>query len=247
MNHLKRRVAAIVGPMAIVAMLGAPAQANVIDFVGEATAWSDARTGTNNSQATRTIDGIGVTLLAERIEADGDVTNRRLTFFERGTPDGLGIGDDEITRQPVGSGFSSEFLTISFSQRVLITGFDFRDLYVQTRGRSFDPQNPEKETARIDFHDGEAARMFEAVETRGGGNLGLRTVNFAGIETDRLTFSVFSSLDTELGPTDDSQPDYALGAVRFEEIAPVPLPATVWMLIAAVAGLWGIRKRAAQA
>lgn len=104
----------------------------------------------------------------------------------------------------------------------------------------------EKETVQVDVRDGMAAWLFEAEQIRGSGP-GLLDATFTGIVTDRLTFSVYLGSPTLLGPTDDLQPDFALGAVRFEEVAPIPLPATVWMLIAAIGGLWGLRKRAAAA
>ena len=41
----------------------------------------------------------------------------------------------------------------------------------------------EKETAQVDFHDGMAARLFEAEEIRGSGP-GLLAATFTGIVTD---------------------------------------------------------------
>jgi hypothetical protein len=253
MKLSKRLVASVLVPAAFAAVLGAPARASVIDFVAEAGHWAAAVSGENGSEAKRTIDGIEVSLLATRVRSNGDIDRRSLSFFEDDNQplvaDGVGIVDDEITRAPDGNGFSTEVLTISFSQRVRVTGFDFLDLFVDTfhKATNNTPMDErEKETAQVDFHDGMAARLFEAVQLRGTGPGSLQAA-FPGVVTDRLTFSVFSNGATFLGPTDDSQPDYALGAVRFEEVAPVPLPAAGWMLIAAIGGLWGLRRRRAAA
>lgn len=128
--------------------------------------------------------------------------------------DGVGVGDDEIT----GSGaINQESITITFDRAVSVGQIVLLDLFIGSRGT---------ERATIN------GMTFRAVETLGGGRSGTLVIDF----NQRVSQLVFSAAHFA---GDDGGNDYAIGGVT----AAIPLPATILMLFAALAGFGLVGRR----
>jgi hypothetical protein len=122
--------------------------------------------------------------------------------------DGVGVSDDEITG---GSGSGQESITITFGRAVTVGQIILLDLFIGNRGA---------EQAIIN------GLTFTAVETLGGGRSGTRIIDF-NRTVSQLVFSAAKFAG------DDGTNDYAIGGVT----AVVPLPPTILLLFAALAGI----------
>lgn len=138
-----------------------------------------------------------------------------------GDNDGVGVQEPGTTNDEVTG--PVEMLTLTFSEKVILSGLFFLDLF--TDGGS------EAEFSIVNV-DGGSDKTFEAYETYvfGGFGFGEFTTKLVG------TSFVFS-----VGNTNDAvaSPDYALAGV---DVAPIPLPAGLLLMGTALAGL-GVARR----
>jgi hypothetical protein len=136
--------------------------------------------------------------------------------------DGLGVGNDEITQ-------GNQRIVVEFARLVRITGLHFLDLFQDLTG-------PTLETALVEF-DGKSA-SFDAIYDRNapGGDFG----GYAFYGDQKLVGSKFTFSVMGTGNDQQGSADFALAAI---ELAPVPLPASVLLLGAALGGLGLMRRR----
>lgn len=149
------------------------------------------------------------------------------TAYDGGAPqagfasqiDGVGIKDDEVTAP-------GEYLELTFSQHVEISGFYFLDLFTSDLGT---------EQALVTLLDGVTEiGTFSATSVLGASNGFLAAVTGA-VWTTGLRFYA-----TGTSAGDDGSRDYALAGV---EISAVPLPAGGVLLLTALGGLAAARRR----
>lgn len=137
-----------------------------------------------------------------------------------GDNDGVGVQDDEIS-------FPDEYVTITFSEDVLVTSAYFLDLFISPNGESAEVAN-----IKIGSDLEPIAASLEASVTALDDPFG-----FGGISLElfgsEFTF-VASETNDEFG-----MPDFALAAL---DIQVVPLPAGILLLGTALGGL-GLARR----
>jgi hypothetical protein len=212
----------------IAAFGGSSSVAATIDFT-DRSVWSSAN-------STDRVAGANVSL-----SSTGGMISFQQNFDRSRTPacagfggelacdsDGLGVSGDEIST----SDRRIQTVTVAFSSAVKVTGFSFLDLYIASDGA-------DTEQADV-FLDGHVSTnlMFEAIERFDGDAAGFAHYSIHPVVVTALTFRALRTNDN-LGVA-----DFALAAV---EVAPVPLPAAGWMLVAALAGLAGLRRAGVRA
>jgi len=138
--------------------------------------------------------------------------------------DGLGVNNDELTTTPN----VAQTVTLNFSAPVRLIGASFLDLYIALDSSDF-------ESAQV-FFDNDLGTLltFDAVEVFDGSTAGFASVMFKPTTVSSVTFRASGGND-QIG-----QADFALAAV---EVAPVPLPAAAWMLLAGVGALASVARR----
>lgn len=140
-----------------------------------------------------------------------------------GENDGIGIGDDEVTSP-------NEALTLTFSSAVTINSLYFLDLFQNPNAMQFNERV-------FVAADGGVANAFDAqVAFPDAFGYGA----FTGLSLTGTTF-VFTAGSENDGV---ANPDFALAGL---DVAPVPLPAGVWLLGAALGGFGVMRRRARKA
>lgn len=199
------------------------ALAGALAFAGATTASAALVDFTNNSTG----------LTGSVVGADYTVTGSPTNPFQAGDGpgrvgvlagqnDGLGIGDDEVT-------YSGEWIVIKFSKPVTIIGAYYLDLFYQ-------------------LSNGEIIGSEEARITKGGAPGAIDASIRAMVPTSEGTgYAALRDLKLEgdtftfwAGPgVDDSSGDMALAAI---DVAPVPLPAGVF-LIGTALGAFGVMRR----
>jgi hypothetical protein len=187
---------------------------NILDFTDSDT--FSGRVPTSRQPITGTFAGTGFSITA----------SGRLNFTERAVgdtcprtildcdQDGVGVGDDEITGRGVNR---QEWIAITFDRPVAIDQIILLDLFIGNRGT---------ERAVIN------GTSYGAVERLGGGNSGALFIDFDQT-VGQLVFAATRF------PGDNGNNDYAIGGIT----APVPLPASVLMLLGALGGLSYIGRR----
>lgn len=137
-----------------------------------------------------------------------------------GDNDGVGVLDDEVT-------FRGEFLTLSFNQTVKLTAAFFLDLYIS-------PDLTSREVANISVgatpNVSDASVAADDIFQNDFGYRELLGISLVGSE-----FTFWAA------PGNDAQgaPDYALAAVK---ISPIPIPASLLLLVSALAVMLRIRR-----
>lgn len=185
---------------------------------------------------TGTVDGVGFTLSARN--SDGLVNFNEVydgslnTGCQSGSGplmcqrDGTGIRNDEIT------GFASrpgQTLSLVFDTQVILSRFDFLDLYVNPDG-----QRGEQATVNIDG----VMHLVDAIESSGEG--GYASLDFLAMGGPILGTSILFTANPSSAFWDDSNNDYAFAGV---EVSAVPVPAAVWLFGSALVGLLGFKRR----
>ena len=138
-----------------------------------------------------------------------------------GEYDGLGIFNDEIT-------FPSEWITITFVKPVTLTAAYFLDVFF----RASDPSDTESGIITVGGAPGAIdASVGASVPT----SEGIGYAEITGLKLKGTTFTFWA------GPgEDDSSADVALAAI---EVAPIPLPAGLFLFGTALGALGLVRRR----
>lgn len=223
---MKCRLFKLINGIALLCLCNS-AMASLIDFtdssmIGSLTPVANGYSGT--------VDGVGFTLTStdgnvnfkqsyDGSASEGCQSNGGVLACDK---DGTGINDDEIA----GIGADNQKLTLTFDREVSITGFYFLDLYVNPNGSGA------KEQATITL-DG---TFFDTVAATGSNGDG----GYADLETAPVLARTidFTAL-TDPAFWDDFNNDYALAGVN---VSAVPLPPTIWLMVAAFAGFAGVRR-----
>lgn len=140
--------------------------------------------------------------------------------------DGVGIDNSEVSTFPN----SNQYLTLTFSEKVKVSGIAYIDMYKDDDSDNFE-SGLVKVGAFVDGATFDHKSDAEFVKFKGNG--------FVYDESIELTGSVFQIF---IGPINDDagQPDAALAAVQ---ISAIPLPAGVLLMMTALGGLAFTRRR----
>ena len=139
--------------------------------------------------------------------------------------DGAGINNDEVTGLSPGPG---QTLILEFATEVLISSFDFLDLYLNPDGR-----RGEQATVDIDGN----IETIGAGQTSGQG--GYANLDLLALGGPVLGKTIRFSANPDSDFWDDHDNDYAFAGV---EVSAVPVPAAVWLFGTALIGLLGFSK-----
>ena len=208
------------------ALTAAAADAATIDFT-DRSVWSSAASTTTVLGSTVSLSSSGgVINFAQNF--DGARTGVCLGFG--GTlacgSDGLGVGDDEISQTQT----LTESVTVAFSNALRVVSVSFLDLFLAGDGSDL-------ESAEIYFNNDISTLIsLPALQATGNNRPGFASYSLSDMIVTSITFRSALSNDN-LG-----RADYALASI---EVAPVPLPAAAWMLLAGLGGLVALRRRAA--
>ena len=195
------------------ALLGTTAGAATIDFTDSSTFTfsPDAITGTAGT-GTFTLTGSGdLTLGPDGPGPVGDLL---------GGNDGVGVVDDEVT-------FPGQSVTLTFSDAVEITGLYFLDLFQA-------PDLSDSEAVDVSADGGLVSASFAAQTPLLSPAVGFGSFDGLSIFGTSFTFSAQAGNDLA------AMPDFSLAGVEFDfagVVAPIPLPAGVLLLGAALGGL----------
>lgn len=192
------------------------ASAALIDFTDDSADLSGVTITSSPEDVNTNEGGPGAVLLSGGATLAGD-------------NDGFGIGDDEITS----TGDLVEFVTVDFGRSVRLTGAFFFDLF-----EAADADDPQ-EQARITVGAAPGAidAFLDGTEKFAPGGVGLGELTGLNLVGQVFTFFVGDDND-EVGDA-----DAALAALEFSELAPIPLPASILLLGAAVGGLGAMRRK----
>ncbi|SEA95070.1 VPLPA-CTERM sorting domain-containing protein [Rubrimonas cliftonensis] len=203
---------------AAITLAAGVASAATIDFT-DRSVWNSAASTTSVFGATVSISATGGAI---NFTQDYDRSKTGVCDGFGGAlacvSDGLGVTDDEITTE----GSMVQTATVSFSSAVFVKGFSFLDLYLATDGSDL-------ETAKIYFNDDMSTMIsFAALQTP--------SANQPGFVVGLANVAPVTSITFFAAPSNDNlgNPDYSLASI---EVAPVPLPAAAWMLLAGLAGM----------
>lgn len=204
--------------------------ATLLDFTDSSQVAPSSLSSISNGYS-GSIDGIGFTLTSDdgKVNFDEVYKGSEAGCQNKGgvlkcQKDGAGIDNDEIT----GKGVGDQTLTLAFDSLVNVSGFYFLDLYVRPDGSG------RKEQATITL-DGVFFDTVDATGLKGDGGYAYLATAPTQVQTIEFT-AAFGEVFW-----DDGDNDYALAGV---EVSAVPLPPTIWLFGAGMAGLAGIRRRA---
>lgn len=147
-----------------------------------------------------------------------------------GDNDGIGIIDDELSTTES----TTQFVTLSFSQEVTITGVAFLDLFEAV-------QQDSNEVALLYAGVGTGGTLLEEFEA-----MEMFQTNFGYMATETSAPYTGTAFTFAAALSNDNVgvADYALAGVQ---IAPIPLPAGALLLGTALGGLGLMRRRKAKA
>jgi hypothetical protein len=137
-----------------------------------------------------------------------------------GTTDGVGIGDDELT------GSKIEYAVLTFMEEVFLTNVYGLDHFLNTNP---DVEDQEEMRVTVGSMPGAIDAAMMATNTD--------NIGFSDLQTS-LKGTTFTFWAGE-GNDGAGKPDWALAGVT---VAPIPLPASALLLLAAVGGL-GVARR----
>lgn len=222
-------IKAVAGAVVGLAIAGGAASAStVVDFTSAATAASGTVNGVNWSMSSN----IGVVNNSQRFDGQDSLASLAGTglAFQR---DGYGVRssidqtrtDDEITSIRAGM----EAITLTFSKAVKLTGLSFLDLYMPAGSKI-------GEVGYAKLSDGTVLSFAgtDIANSNGSKRAGYAGGKFAGLTTTSISFYV--------GLTND-QKGLADGALASISVAPVPVPAAGFMLMAGLGGIAAVRRR----
>lgn len=211
---------------AALALMGTAASAATIDFTRNASV---------GAISSGSVKGVGYT-----VTANGALNNSQR--YDGGTPfpmnsfglafdrDGLGVGDDEISRTIS----NSEFVRITFDRAVEVTGFAFLDLFRARQG-----QSREAGVVRVGGNGGSPDAVLLAVQDFAErGVPGYAELTGLSLFSNEFTFRVRNGNDA-VGVAD--------GALAAVQVGAVPIPAAGVLLVGALGGLAAMRRRARKA
>lgn len=191
------------------------ASAALLDFTDDSTPLSNGQ---------YTISGDPVAPAADPTDAAPGVVALSNGDSLLGQNDGLGVRDDEITNPPPQS------ITITFNSNKRLTAVYFLDLFAGVG-------SAEVEQGRVVIGTERVGTGFESVngtQVVGTNDPGLAELTGLNLISDSFTFWVARTNDA-VGKAD--------GALAGIDVAPVPLPASSLMLLAALGGMGAMRRR----
>jgi hypothetical protein len=236
MKHTYRMTAAALVITAATALAGGAQAATLIDFT-DRSVWSGVD-GTATSSASYGGLTVGLTSNpANRLNFTQPFDSQGPAAYclEKGgrlacDSDGVGVIDDEITNDDSEVTPPRQSITVTFSKVKRVLSFEFLDLFF-----AGDEEGPDHEVAMVYVNGNrDDTRSFSAVDriVLDGGYKFVANP-FGNLNINSLTFFADSTNDTL------ARPDYALAAIS---VAPVPLPAAGWLLLAGIGGLGALRR-----
>lgn len=201
---------------AVVAFGATVSNAAVIDFTSASTGHSGSLAG----GTTWTMTASGYLNNSQLFDGNSKPSGTGLAFETDGY--GVGVKDDEITTTPM----KQEWIEVAFSAPTLINAFYFLDLFQAPNGMTL-------EIGQATVNGGTTFSLV-ATDIAGSGAGGFVAAVFKPIYATVVRFTVLSSNDS-LG--------YADGALAGIGIAPIPVPAAGLLMLGALGGLAGLRRR----
>lgn len=221
MAVLPFKLTAFAGTLTLVAGMASASTHTTVDFT-DASVWTDSSSSVTVFAGTGAESEVTISADPDALTFTPPVPRDDAPFGPLvSTSEGAGVSDDEIS-------FPNDSITVSFSSPgVLFKGVHLGKLFSNTN-------DDEAEIAVLTFSGGEVVQFVGAVpfvsNTTGYQFFALPKA----IRTNSVTFTAFDQNDGK------GSPDYALLGV---DVAPVPIPASLALLISALGGLGFLSRR----